>query len=525
MKEKLFLLALSGMSVFLGTLYSIHNTDSHHWGFIVATAIDFIQGKRLFSEIYVQYGVGQFLLFKLLSSAMPINYTTVGIITSFVYALYFPTLFVCIKHLSSSTLAVLITTVAFLIHPFAIYPWPDYFAGACLSIFCCLLVLGKENSSPFRYGISGAMLFLVYIFRNTYLLGIASSIVLYFALSLLYPRVRHKNIDMVIYAFSGLFICYMVFILYQGNAALWYAQDFGAATGRYGIGIGAISKLLHRLIFVDNLLSAIFLGLLLVSAYTIVFLLAADRNGEILERDPAFGIIIFLALLGCSGVFQVLQFFEIFRLQNTAAPLYLVFAYFLKTRTSIGIRSTNQLNFTFAFGILIAALAAQFPFVLVGSRHTNSYPTSTIWPITALPLESSFRTFSASNIPLFKFHRFQAAELAYYEHLKTYICDGTRKIVNLTRDSTIPYICPGQDNALSLPFFDAELLQIISKGEANRVQAGDFKVNEVLVADSPPPARKSVDLKLITTFNRPDSIRSVGQGTVSVFHVEVIRSD
>ncbi len=51
MTHRLILLCLSAVSVSLGTVYSVHNTDPHHWGVILSAALDFIGGKSLFTEI------------------------------------------------------------------------------------------------------------------------------------------------------------------------------------------------------------------------------------------------------------------------------------------------------------------------------------------------------------------------------------------------------------------------------------------------------------------------------------------
>src|SRR4029077_7827174 len=84
-KKRMFPSCLSVVSIFLGTVYSIYNTDPFHWGFILGSALEFIHGKALFSEIYVQHGAGVPWLFKILGFVVPINNPTIGIITSVVY--------------------------------------------------------------------------------------------------------------------------------------------------------------------------------------------------------------------------------------------------------------------------------------------------------------------------------------------------------------------------------------------------------------------------------------------------------
>ena len=523
MKEKLFLLSLSGASVFLGTIYSIFNTDPHHWGFIVGTAVDFIHGKSLFTEIYVQYGVGQMILFKLLSYAIPINYTTVGIITSFAYALNFPILFACVKRISKSTHAILITALVFLIHPFAIYPWPDYFAGLSISLSCYFLVTAKQDNGHLRYAQSGVFLFLAFLFRNTYLLSIVTTIILYVCLSSFNKSHKEKPCYPAISVFLGLFASYYAFLLYQGNAVHWYVQNFGAALSVHGYGLDSVIRMVYDLVFTENLSFSVFLGLLVINSYMIIFMYKnADNHSKVLVHpDPWVGI--FFCLLGCSGISQSIHILEIFRLQNAAIPLYLGLSLFLQTKVFSDLRANNLSGTNISIGILIAILIFRFPFILGGSPNASA-----IWPIIpkvlARSIQDSFQSFAKSDILIFNLHLFQAAEKKYYEELYAHLCDGKRRIVNLTMDSTVPYLCPGQDNALSLPFYNYQLLHKINEREARRVLAGEFLASDVIVTDLPPPLNKDIVLQLIGTIERPVGIRWMLPGMVSVFHVQASSS-
>ena len=523
MTHRLILLCLSAVSVSLGTVYSVHNTDPHHWGVILSAALDFIRGKSLFTEIYIQYGAGQPILFKFLSYLVPINYTTIGIIASAVYAMNFPIIFASVKHIGNSTQAIVITAIAFLIHPFAIYPWPDYFAGLCISLSCYFLVAGNPDGTIVRRAIPGALLFLAFMFRNTYLLNIGSASLAYVVLSSFSQRPRQQDVYWAIGVFAALLGAYLGFLSWQGNLGHWYSQDFGAATDQagvgYGIGIGSVAKMISKLIFVEDLLSAIFLGLLLVSCYMILLMLVRSDKDRHPTGGAAPGVVIFLSLLGCAGAAQAIFHQDIFRLQNAGMALYLGLAFFSKEVIPDRAHALVRRLVRLTFGVLIVALAAKFPYVLTGTPHTSA-----TWPIIALPVQSSFRSFAASDIPIFKFHRFQSAEQEYYEGLRRYICDGQREILNFTGDTTIPYLCPGQGSAVSLPIVGVQELRRINEREADRVHAGAFKANEVIVAVTPPSLDAGIILKLVGTVERPKSIRWMDGGSVSIFHVEPVAS-
>ena len=76
----------------------------------------------------------------------------------------------------------------FLIHPYSVLPWPDYFSGISLSLFFFYFL--KENSK-YNLFLSAIFLFLAIFFRSTYILNIIFSIFIYF---LLFEFYKKKNI-------------------------------------------------------------------------------------------------------------------------------------------------------------------------------------------------------------------------------------------------------------------------------------------------------------------------------------------
>lgn len=84
--SNLFIAAIFISILYFGINYSIYNHDFHHWGYILSNYFDYNYGLLPFSEIYLQYGVGQIIFFKLCSLVVDINIFSIGAITSLVYA-------------------------------------------------------------------------------------------------------------------------------------------------------------------------------------------------------------------------------------------------------------------------------------------------------------------------------------------------------------------------------------------------------------------------------------------------------
>ena len=179
-------------SSYLGYKHSIYNEDIHHLSFILSTFIDFNNGFTLFKEIFLQYGPGQVLFFKLIDNFVNINLFSISFITSIIYSANLLVLFIIFRKIVSLEISFLLIILIFLIHPYNIHPWPDYLSGICLSLF--FLFLLKKNS---KYDLiaCACFLFLAIFFRSTYMLNIIFSIIVYNLLFIFYQKENNlKNL-------------------------------------------------------------------------------------------------------------------------------------------------------------------------------------------------------------------------------------------------------------------------------------------------------------------------------------------
>ena len=85
--DVIFLTISTLLIIVLSNFFSIYHSDLHHWGFIASHARDYINGGKLFKEIFIQYGVGQLVFFKFINYFYEINFTSTGMITSIAYSL------------------------------------------------------------------------------------------------------------------------------------------------------------------------------------------------------------------------------------------------------------------------------------------------------------------------------------------------------------------------------------------------------------------------------------------------------
>jgi len=509
--EIFWLIFMSGISITVGWMYALHQTDVHHWGFITGTALDHIRGREFYSDMYVQYGVGQPILFKFLNSFLPVNYTTLGIITDFIYALNLIVIYLSVKKLSNALWAIAITAAALFIHSFPIYPWPDYCAGLLLSLSCYFLIQKKESSEQYSAILSGVFLFLTFIFRNTYIINFSAAFFAYLVISLVFSQVRNRRIVAMIGTFFGLVVAYFIFLYFQGNLHAWFLQTLETGQSKYGVfNIDPILKLLHH-VFIPlkpylaaNLVTTTWSFLFYLGFYCVWISVFKKDHALVKKSKAGTGVLLLFALMGLAGTIQTMVIWEGFRLQNACSPLYLVFAVFIFCRFPDLTVAWKNRKFQAAFLIYLVVLAARFP-------HG-----STLWPI----YEGSLDSYSESKIPYFKYHRFKVEEETYYTQMSKYLCDGHRKIINLTLDSTVPFLCEGQKNGLVLPFYIEDLQEKLDPTIVEQVKTGVYTADEVIVSDSILVTNPKVKLLQLGTLIRPASTRWYGSTPVTIYHVE-----
>jgi hypothetical protein len=198
-----------------------------------------------------------------------------------------------------------------------------------------------------------------------------------------------------------------------------------------------------------------------------------------------------------------------FEFKNACSPLYLGFAIFLglKLPNALELLKRNKIKLILGFYLLL--LVIKFPY------------SSSLFPL----YEGNRANYNESKIPFYRWHRFLPEELKYYEDLYSFMCDGRKKIINLTMDSTIPYLCPDQENSLGLPFYHPPMLRMIHSEKFESKIIGDFSEDELIVAEIPVEGNKlpiNPDIQLIEIgkTKRPASIRFYGANTISVYRVE-----
>lgn len=507
-RETLLLILISILSIVLGVIYSIHNTDALHWGFITGTVLDFIHGKKLFTEIYIQYGIGQPIVFNFLNHLFPVNFSTVGIVTSAVYVLNLWVLNRGMKWIAGGAIAALMSFILFLIHPFAIYPWPDYWAGLCLSLASFFWIKNSKLPSTPSW-LAGVFLFCAFLFRFTYSINITAGCIAYAVLCLFNKNIRSKQVISGILVFFSLTTLYLGYLALQQHLGLWYDEAIGSASTQYHVDGDSILLLLKRIFLPARFWLPNNQVTTTVSALFYFSIFALYRLLQRKEKDS--GLYAFLILLGMAGIVQASMLYEMFRIQNACSPLYLVVALFVAMKFPDLKALLARKPILYGIALYVILLFFKFPYA------------SSIFPL----YDGKWSEYSESQIPVFKGHRFREEEHKYYQDLVRLLCGQKKQIVNMTRDSTIGYLCPGQSAAHILPFYSPPMISMIDPKQIEDEKSGRFHPDQIVVVENPStnspfPVVPDVRMIEIGRTQRPSGIRFMYTETIAIYRVERI---
>ena len=369
-----FVLALILSSIYFGYDYSVYNQDYHHTFFILSSIIDYDKGLKLFEEIFLQYGPGQIFFFNFLGNFIKINLVSISFITSIIYYQNIYILFIIFKKISSIHISFLLILIIYLIHPYSIYPWPDYLSGLCITLFFYFIL---NDNLRFSIYISSIFLFLSIIFRSTYILNILFSIIIYY--SILYFLNKKNNLKKIFNLFLIFVLVFFILLFYFNSLQLWFNQSLAQITtyagetkqtelyntitsylGEYGF---IILKIFYYLINstlnlfnISKFENIIFVLFILVNFIFFLFLYKKKLN--ISEEEKKF---LFISLLGIFGFIQSLMLMETFRNINATMGIFISGLYLYKnSKVSLLLQKYSKIIFDI-IAVYIILLVSQFP--------------------------------------------------------------------------------------------------------------------------------------------------------------------
>jgi hypothetical protein len=502
---ELIILFIITYSLYLGITYSTYHTDPWHWGVAAGLAIDFINNFKLFNQIYILYGPGFPILLKIINFFYTVNYYTIGVITSVIYCLNIIFIYLTSIKISNKINALVIVLIFFSFTHYPQTPWPDFYAGFCITLSIFFLNLYCKRRNIIYILIASLLLALSITFRTTYLISIAITIFLYVTFIKL-SNINISNHITKYFLFTAILIfIYFFILLISGNLKLWFTQGILSSSqliskhyiAGYDISyIYLVLKFTYHFIIPQKLENFYFLVLFISNfIFSIFFIRKNFSKIKELEKE---NILLYLTL-GITGLVQSLYQSDIFRSASACVSIFFALIYFL-----------NKIKNKKIFYIRLIIIILLIPLLPINSNISpvNIFPTVGYVNKNNEHIKNK-KKFFLTDIKFFDKHKFDEETKNYYTEMKLLICNY-KTIINYSVDRTLIYICdrknsiPSPSVSLS-PFFVNYYLE-------NKYRNKNLETDEILIADKNFINKnllllKKIKLPSYTRFTKSDLFR------------------
>jgi Dolichyl-phosphate-mannose-protein mannosyltransferase len=329
--ERLYDLAVVAICLISFTfswIETIVNIDSHHWGLMYVPALDIHRGAIPYKDTAIIYGWLTTWIQSVFIGIFGEKATSIGIPTGITYALTLQLSYRVFLRFLPRYFAFFSTFVMFLLHPYIVYAWSNYFSYTFL--LGAILLLPNTYHVSRRTLLAGVMLGLSLLCRYSAAVAILPPFFLFFIYCWLTEKSRRSSVltGGSIFALGFLLPigAFLSYLLSQGVLIDFWCQN-QAITAAWGRGIG-LSDVLPRLLisilkpvvnltgFHDTKIRFFSLNFI-----AILFTLRGVLFNKVKKQQPEQGNNIFMlvSLVSLFGYFNSVHIYEIFRLINASS--------------------------------------------------------------------------------------------------------------------------------------------------------------------------------------------------------------
>jgi len=505
------------MSMGFSIIESRLNIDAYHWGLMYANAADLNKGLIPYKEIFIQYGFLTTLIQSLSLKILGNTVVSVGIITGVFYAASIYLSYCLWQKILDRWLAGLSAALMFLIHPYIIYPWANYFSYTFLLV--SLLILTKSPERGSGYFLAGVFLAFSFLARQTVIVSTLIPIYLYFiirrfASDKVFQDSQRRHIVMFHLGMLSVAAVFVLFLFRDSAVRDWTIQSFkigGYYVSSFRVSLKIILKFAYGLISATAAVGgqdvrawlytfAFFNNLVIGRRIFLKFL----RN-KASEKELSFFLFGSVALFGYLQSFHI---YEVFRLQNASSLGIglLVFSLYNDSRLFKKLRSPTKLAnsglflakfqwlgkfYTFlhhkkwkrlTFDIPIICLVVYLTITLLFTKTSSAYNP---WNKNLL---FSNQLGAPKDIDMLKGKLYDSNMRMYYQNLSQVLGNyrGQLKyLVNLTHNSYIPLLSVHYKRVQRAPYYIWKLSQMIFQDEQEEIVRLLAEEQAILVAENP----------------------------------------
>ena len=218
-KINALLLFLPILSFIGGLWHGQYVNDGYHWGFIFANALDFLDGKKPYEEIFIQYGFISTLIHSFVLFLFNKNIFSLVVLTSFFYSASLYLIGVLTYRFTlNKTYSLFSIVVLFFVNPWPTSPWPNFIAFFFVILFS-LLYLSKDRS---KIILSGVSLSIAYLSLTIVYNFIILSFIICLLLLIFYLKKKYDFffIKKNIYFLTSFFLSTLIFFIYLYTSEL-----------------------------------------------------------------------------------------------------------------------------------------------------------------------------------------------------------------------------------------------------------------------------------------------------------------
>ena len=204
-KYYFFLILLILSSSIFSIFFLQYVYDGHHHGLMYSNAIDLLNGKSPFKEIFIQYGLLSTIFHSLSLLLFGKQIFSLHIITVLFYSLSILFIFQIIKKTINEKYALLGVFVLLSQHAIPALPWPNYISY----FFITASVLSFINDQKYSSLIAGVLLSLSVLARHDYFIPIFFTLIIFIVAYFISIKsiTRPKN-----FSYLFLFLFYIYFM-------------------------------------------------------------------------------------------------------------------------------------------------------------------------------------------------------------------------------------------------------------------------------------------------------------------------
>ena len=299
---------------FLFSIYIIRNQyDGHHIGLIYSNALDLINGKLPYKEIFIQYGFLTTLIHAILLILFDNKVIFLSFFTAIFYSLSILFISFTIKNVLNSYYAFISSVLILFNHPIPWLPWSNYIAFFFLSLGIFLLIRKNIN-----YFLVGFFFGLVTLSRQDFFIPIILSTLFFFIFYFLkYKKILLNESFKYVFGFLIPLIIFLIYLFY--NDIFFYWKSFLIIPNLY---LDVYQTSLNNLItdFVVHFLTESFFNFIITPQYFIISIILIFNSIvillKILNKTNIPDDMFYLLLLSCFLCSLSLKI-EIFRLYTS----------------------------------------------------------------------------------------------------------------------------------------------------------------------------------------------------------------